>query len=345
MYVLQLYNTGDIIACHIKMSTPLPKAPLDDQFSDNVLRPESLSEYIGQSQIKKNLSILIGAAKERGHSPEHVLFYGPPGLGKTTLAHVIAKEVGANLRVTSGPAIERVGDLAAILTNLQPGDMLFIDEIHRLNKTIEEVLYPVMETGKLDIMIGKGPSARTIQLELPPFTLLGATTRFGMLSSPLRSRFSGGAFRLDFYTDDEISTILGRSASILQVPLPGELLPSLAARSRRTPRTANYLLRRVRDYAQMHKKDIDADSVRDAFELLGLDENGLSQSDIAILTTLRDRFNGGPTGVKNLAAATGEDEGTIEDVIEPYLIQLGLIERTPRGRVLSEKGREYLNHA
>lgn len=324
------------------MSSPLPTPPLDDQFSDNVLRPSSLLEYIGQEQIKKNLSILIGAAKERGHSPEHVLFYGPPGLGKTTLAHVIAKEVGANLRVTSGPAIERVGDLAAILTNLQPGDMLFIDEIHRLNKTIEEVLYPVMETGKLDIMIGKGPSARTIQLELPPFTLLGATTRFGMLSSPLRSRFSGGAFRLDFYTDDEIATILGRSATILHVTLPTELLPSLAARSRKTPRTANYLLRRVRDYAQMHKKEIDEASVRDAFELLGLDDNGLSKSDIAILTTLRDRFSGGPTGVKNLAAATGEDEGTIEDVIEPYLIQLGLIERTPRGRVLSAEGREYL---
>lgn len=326
------------------MSTPLPITPIDDQFSDNVLRPSSLAEYIGQSQIKKNLSILLGAAKERGHSPEHVLFYGPPGLGKTTLAHVIAKEVGANLRVTSGPAIERVGDLAAILTNLQPGDMLFIDEIHRLNKTIEEVLYPVMETGKLDIMIGKGPSARTIQLELPPFTLLGATTRFGMLSSPLRSRFSGGAFRLDFYTDEEIATILGRSANILNVVLPTEFLPSLAVRSRKTPRIANYLLRRVRDYAQMNKKIIDSTSITEAFELLGLDEKGLSQSDITILTTLRDKFNGGPTGVKNLAAATGEDEGTIEDVIEPYLIQLGLIERTPRGRILSDKGREYLNH-
>lgn len=337
-----LYYSEDMIAYHSKMSSPLPITPSDDQFSDNVLRPLSLNEYIGQSQIKKNLSILLGAAKARGHSPEHVLFYGPPGLGKTTLAHVIAREVGANLRVTSGPAIERVGDLAAILTNLQPGDMLFIDEIHRLNKTIEEVLYPVMETGKLDIMIGKGPSARTIQLELPPFTLLGATTRFGMLSSPLRSRFSGGAFRLDFYTDEEISTIIGRSASILNVALPSELLQSVASRSRKTPRIANYLLRRVRDYAQMHQKEIDSDSVRDAFELLGLDENGLSQSDLTILTTLRDKFSGGPTGVKNLAAATGEDEGTIEDVIEPYLIQLGLIERTPRGRILSDKGREYL---
>lgn len=314
----------------------------EEQFSDNVLRPSSFNEYIGQQQIKQNLSILIGAAKTRGHSPEHVLFYGPPGLGKTTLAHVIAREVGANLRITSGPSIERVGDLAAILTNLQPGDMLFIDEIHRLNKTIEEVLYPVMETGKLDIMIGKGPSARTIQLELPPFTLLGATTRFGMLSAPLRSRFSGGAFRLEFYTQDEIATIIQRSANLLRVALPDHATEAIAKRSRATPRIANYLLRRVRDYAQMNNHDIDHETVTRAFSLLGLDENGLSAADIAILTTLRDKFGGGPTGIKNLAAATSEDEGTIEDVTEPYLIQLGLIERTPRGRMLTEKGKEYV---
>lgn len=319
-----------------------PQLGQDDQFSDNVLRPSSFDEYIGQDNIKKNLSILIGAAKERGHSPEHVLFYGPPGLGKTTLAHVIAKETGANLRVTSGPSIERVGDLAAVLTNLQPGDMLFIDEIHRLNKAIEEVLYPVMETGKLDIMIGKGPSARTIQLELPPFTLLGATTRFGLVSSPLRSRFSGGAFRLDFYTDKEIETILSRSASILSVSLPKEHVSLIGARSRKTPRIANYLLRRVRDYAQMNKKDIDHVAIEEAFALLGLDEHGLSKGDIAILSAIKEKFSGGPVGIKNLAAATGEDEGTIEDVIEPYLIQMGLIERTPRGRTLSEKGKQYL---
>ena len=317
--------------------------PREDQFSDTVLRPTSFDEYIGQSQIKKNLSILIGAAKSRGHAPEHILFYGPPGLGKTTLAHVIAKETGANLRITSGPAIEKVGDLAAILTNLQPGDMLFIDEIHRLNKSIEEVLYPVMETGKMDIMIGKGPSARTVQLDLPAFTLVGATTRFGMLSAPLRTRFSGGTFRLEFYTPSEIATILGRSAGILGVALPPSELQTIADRSRQTPRIANYLLRRVRDYAQMHERSIDAAAVREAFALLGLDENGLSQNDILILKTLKDKFSGGPTGVKNLAAATGEDEGTIEDVVEPYLIQLGLIERTSRGRVLTDKGKDYLN--
>jgi holliday junction DNA helicase RuvB len=321
----------------------MSSTPGEEQFSDTLLRPTSFDEYIGQQHIKKNLSILIGAARERGHSPEHVLFYGPPGLGKTTLAHVIAKEVGANLRITSGPSIERVGDLAAVLTNLQPGDMLFIDEIHRLNKTIEEVLYPVMETGKLDIMIGKGPSARTVQLDLPPFTLVGATTRFGMLSAPLRSRFSGGAFRLEFYSDAEIAAIVARSAQILDISLPQSTIETIASRSRKTPRIANYLLRRIRDYAQMHKKDIAQDTTEDAFTLLGIDSHGLSAHDMLILTALRDKFSGGPAGIKNLAAATGEDEGTIEDVVEPYLIQLGLIERTPRGRVLSEQGRSYLS--
>lgn len=325
-------------------STPnnTPFSNGEDQFSDNVLRPQSFDDYVGQEHIKKNLSVLIGAAKERGHNPEHVLFYGPPGLGKTTLAHVIAREVGANIKITSGPSIERVGDLAAILTNLQPGDMLFIDEIHRLNKTIEEVLYPVMETGKLDIMIGKGPSARTVQLDLPPFTLLGATTRFGMLSAPLRSRFSGGAFRLEFYTPDEIGTILNRSASILGISLPSHAMENIAQRSRQTPRIANYLLRRVRDYAQMHKSEINEEAVKKAFDMLGLDEHGLGAQDIAIMKTIMEKFGNGPVGIKNLAAVLGEDEGTIEDVIEPYLIQLGFLERTPRGRTLTEKGKEYL---
>jgi Holliday junction DNA helicase RuvB len=315
----------------------------EEQFSDSLLRPTSFQDYVGQEQIKKSLSILIGAAKSRGHAPEHVLFYGPPGLGKTTLAHVIAKEMGAQVKLTSGPAIERVGDLAAILTNLQPGDMLFIDEIHRLNKTIEEVLYPVMETGKMDIMIGKGPSARTVQLDLPPFTLVGATTRFGMLSAPLRSRFSGGTYRLEFYTEEEIERILTRSAQLLDVALPPSAHAAIAARSRHTPRIANYLLRRVRDYAQMNNRTIDEESIVEAFALLGLDEYGLSTQDITLLKTIRDKFSGGPVGVKNLAAATGEDDGTIEDVTEPYLIQLGLLERTSRGRQLTEKGKEYLN--
>jgi Holliday junction DNA helicase RuvB len=314
----------------------------EEQFSDSLLRPTSFDEYVGQEQIKKSLSILIGAAKTRGQAPEHVLFYGPPGLGKTTLAHVIAKEMGAQVKITSGPAIERVGDLAAILTNLQPGDMLFIDEIHRLNKTIEEVLYPVMETGKMDIMIGKGPSARTVQLDLPPFTLVGATTRFGMLSAPLRSRFSGGTYRLEFYTDDEIARILTRSAELLDINLPSDAHDAIAARSRKTPRIANYLLRRVRDYAQMHDQKIGTENINEAFKLLGLDQNGLSTHDINLLKIIRDKFNGGPVGVKNLAAATGEDEGTIEDVTEPYLIQLGLLERTSRGRQLTEKGKEYI---
>ncbi len=324
-------------------TTPNPSfSSPDEQFSDNVLRPQSFDEYIGQNHIKKNLSVLIGAAKARGHNPEHVLFYGPAGLGKTSLAHVIAREVGANIKITSGPSIERVGDLAAILTNLQPGDMLFIDEIHRLNKTIEEVLYPVMETGKLDIMIGKGPSARTVQLDLPPFTLLGATTRFGMLSAPLRSRFSGGSFRLEFYTPEEIGSIIKRSANILSIELPDHATKSIAQKSRQTPRIANYLLRRVRDYAQMHGEDISEDAVSKAFDMLGLDEHGLGTQDILFLKTLSEKFGGGPVGVKNIATAMGEDDGTIEDVVEPYLIQLGFIERTPRGRVLTESGKEYL---
>ncbi len=304
---------------------------------DSTLRPETFSDYIGQETIKKNLSILLGAAKERGTPPEHILLYGPPGLGKTTLAHLIAKELNANLKLSSGPAIMKVGDLAAILTNLSPGDVLFIDEIHRLNKMIEEVLYPAMESGKLDIVIGKGPSARTIQLDLPPFTLIGATTRVSLLSSPLRSRFSGGVHRLQYYTEDEIASIVKQSAKVLGSELPHDAAMLLAKRSRFTPRIANYYLKRARDYAQVHKANIDKDVVNMSLELLEIDEFGLGVSERMVLHALINVFGGGPVGLNTLAAATGEEEATIEDVTEPYLIQIGMLERTPRGRKATDK--------
>lgn len=309
---------------------------------DHELRPSTWGEYIGQKHIKDNLNILLKAATERGASPEHVLFYGPPGLGKTTLAHLIAKETGRNLKITSGPAIERVGDLASILTNLAHGDILFIDEIHRLNKTIEEVLYPAMESGVLDIIIGKGPSARTIQLELPPFTLLAATTRVAMISSPLRSRFSGGVFRLEFYSDEEMSEIIRRSSGILGVELRGGAEEEIAKRSRFTPRTANYFLKRARDFAQVEGRALDREVVVSALKLLGIDEKGLTPSDRKLLEIVADKFGGGPVGLGTLAAALSEEEATIEEFNEPYLLQLGLIERTPRGRVLTARGYEHL---
>ena len=314
----------------------------DAAYLDFTLRPSRFDDYIGQESIKDNLKILLQAAAERNHPAEHILFYGPPGLGKTTLAHLIAKETNRSLKATSGPAIEKVGDLASILTNLQPGDILFVDEIHRLNKTIEEVLYPAMESGVLDIIIGKGPSARTIQLDLPPFTLVAATTRIALLSAPLRSRFSGGTFRLEFYKEDEIAQILKRSAQILGVTADEEGIREIAKRSRFTPRTANYFLKRGRDYAQVYKKDLDQDTVRKALNLLGIDELGLSESDRQILTTIIEKFNGGPVGLNTLGAATSEEEATVEEVIEPYLIQRGLLERTPRGRVATKKAYEHL---
>lgn len=309
---------------------------------DQALRPESWKEYVGQEAIKENLRILLTAAKGRNHQPEHVLLYGPPGLGKTTLAHLMAKEVGANLRTTSGPAIERVGDLASILTNLSPGDVLFIDEIHRLNRTIEEVLYPAMEAGVLDIVIGKGPAARTVQLELPPFTLIAATTRISMLSAPLRSRFSGGTFRLQYYTDKEIAEILRRSAKILGIEVDADSLFEIACRSRATPRTANYLLKRARDFASVNDEKLDIKTVKKALALLEIDEGGLNQTDRDILTLLVEKFNGGPVGLKTIAAALSEEEATIEEVNEPYLMQTGLIERTPRGRTVTDKGYLHL---
>jgi holliday junction DNA helicase RuvB len=299
---------------------------------DQELRPSSWVEYVGQEVIKENLRILLTAAGERNHQPEHVLLYGPAGLGKTTLAHLMTREIGAQMRATSGPAIERVGDLASILTNLSPGDVLFIDEIHRLNKTIEEVLYPAMEAGVLDIVIGKGPSARVVQLELPTFTLVAATTRVSLLSSPLRSRFSGGTFRLAFYTEEEIGQILRRSAKILGVKISEDAILEIAKRSRSTPRTANYLLKRCRDYAQLHGGKMDVSTIKKALSLLEVDDLGLTKTDREILRTIIEKFNGGPVGLKTLAASISEEEGTLEEVNEPYLMQLGLMERTSRGR-------------
>jgi Holliday junction DNA helicase RuvB len=314
----------------------------NDVFLDRSLRPSVWAEYVGQKTIKDNLDILLRAAKERNHPPEHILFYGPPGLGKTTLAHLIAKEMNTQIKVTSGPAILKVGDLASILTNLSAGDILFIDEIHRLNKAIEEVLYPAMESGNLDIIIGKGPSARTIQLELPPFTLIAATTRIAMISSPLRSRFSGGVFKLEFYSQKEIENIVDRSAKILGVDIHPHAVSAIAQRSRFTPRTANYFLKRCRDYAQIEKSSLSKDIVEKTLSMLGVDHIGLNNADREILKTIIDKFNGGPVGLNTIAAALSEEQATVEEVYEPYLIQLGLLERTSRGRVVTEKAKSHL---
>ena len=300
---------------------------------ENSLRPKTLEDYIGQDKVKENLAVYIEAARTRGEALDHVLLYGPPGLGKTTLAGIIANEMGVNIRVTSGPAIEKQGDLAALLTNLQEGDVLFIDEIHRLNRSVEEVLYPAMEDYVLDIMVGKGPSARSIRLNLPHFTLIGATTRAGMLTSPLRDRF-GVICRLDMYTPEQLNRIVTRSAAILGVETRPEGCMALARRSRGTPRIANRLLKRVRDYAQVHADGVITGEVADsALNMLGIDELGLDDDDRRILSAIVDKFGGGPVGLDTLAASTGDEDVTIEDVVEPFLLQLGFISRTPRGRI------------
>lgn len=304
-----------------------------DAVTDNSLRPTTLSEYIGQQKAKENLKVFMTAAKNRNESLDHVLLYGPPGLGKTTLAFIIASEMGVNIRVTSGPAIERPGDLASILTNLNKGDVLFVDEIHRLNSSVEEVLYPAMEDYALDIIIGKGPSARTLRLDLPPFTLVGATTRAGMLTSPLRDRF-GVISRLQMYTPEELSSIVTRSAGILGVEIDQDASLELASRSRGTPRVANRLLKRVRDFAEVKGSGrITLELARYGLEMLEVDVIGLDGVDKTILETVIGKFGGGPVGLDTLCAATNEERTTIEDVYEPFLIQLGFINKTPRGRV------------
>ena len=312
---------------------------------DFSLRPKTLVEYVGQEKVKSNLEIAIKAAKKRQEPMEHVLLYGAPGLGKTTLAHVIANEIGANIKVTSGPAIEKSGDLAAILTNLEEGDILFIDEIHRLNKNIEEILYPAMEDFALDIIMGKGPSARTLRLDLPHFTIIGATTMASLLSAPLRDRF-GHVHHLGFYELDEMEKIIRRSAKLLKVDLDHEAATLIASRSRKTPRIANRLLKRVRDYSQVKGNGfIDLQTCENAFKMMEIDNLGLDQVDRKLLLTIINKFKGGPVGLNTLSAATGEDIDTILNVYEPYLLQLGFLDRSPRGRMVTELAYKHLGLA
>lgn len=314
----------------------------EEQRIEVSLRPQNFREYVGQERLKKNLKLSIEAAKKRGEPIDHVLLYGPPGLGKTTMASVIANEMGAGLRVTAGPAIERAGDLASILTNLQDGDVLFIDEIHRLSRAVEEVLYSAMEDFKLDIVIGKGPAARSVRLDLPSFTVIGATTRTGSLAAPLRDRF-GHIYRLEFYTPEEIARIITRSSDILQSKIEPEASKLLSTRARLTPRIANRLLKRVRDYADVNGDGIiDVKTTTSALELLEVDELGLDPADRRLLESIIDAYDSHPVGLNTIAALTGDEATTIEDFYEPYLLQLGFIERTPRGRVVTQKARKHL---
>lgn len=307
------------------------------------LRPRSFDEYIGQDKVKENLKVFIEAAKQRKESLDHVLLYGPPGLGKTTLSAIIAKELGVNFKITSGPAIEKPGDLAAILTNLSPFDVLFIDEIHRLNRAVEEILYPAMEDYALDIIIGKGPSARSIRLELSKFTLIGATTRAGLLTSPLRDRF-GIICRLELYSHEELKKIIKRSASILNISIDDDAAMEIASRSRGTPRVANRLLKRIRDFAQIHSDgNINLEITRYGLDALEVDEMGLDRTDRNLLLCIIEKFGGGPVGLDTLAAATGEEPDTIEDVYEPYLMQIGFLQKTPRGRKATRLAYQHLN--
>jgi Holliday junction DNA helicase RuvB len=326
---------------HILSGVPDP----EDLGVEPSLRPQKLDEYIGQTKILENLRVFIRAARERRESLDHVLLFGPPGLGKTTLAHIIAAEMGAPLRLTSGPVLERAGDLAAILTNLDAGEVLFIDEIHRLGPTVEEILYPALEDFRLDLVIGQGPAARTVKIELPRFTLVGATTRAGLISPPLRARF-GIVHRLDFYRPEELTKIVQRSARLLGIPIDQDGAEEIARRSRGTPRVANRLLRRVRDFAQVARaKKIDLDAAKKALTLLEVDEFGFDDLDRKILSTLIEHYDGGPAGIKALAVAVGEDRGTLEDLYEPYLIQEGFLQRTPRGRVATRRAYKHMGYA
>ncbi len=326
-----------------RKSLVIPTVEEDESPFESGLRPQSLDEYVGQEHLKANLRVFIEAARTRKEALDHVLFHGHPGLGKTTLAYIIAKELAVDIRATSGPVIEKTGDLAAILTNLKEHDVLFIDEIHRMNRSVEEMLYPAMEDYQLDIIIGQGPSARSIKLELPRFTLVGATTRAGLLTPPLRDRF-GVALRVDFYTPKELQIIITRSAGILGIPIDGNGSHEIARRSRGTPRIANRLLRRVRDFAQVRADGkITQNVAAEALQMLEVDEHGFDRMDRQILVTIVEKFDGGPIGVDTLATALCEERGTIEDVYEPYLIQCGYIHRTPRGRVATRLAYEYLN--